>query len=101
MKETKSPMLYRASEDTAPALPNGKGKPELLMPAGNLDKLKIAVKNGANAVYFGALQFSMRQTANNFSNEDLCEGINFCHAYGRFSGPEPKTGTNKLRLCGH
>jgi len=57
-------------------------KPELLMPAGNLDKLKIAVKNGANAVYFGALQFSMRQTANNFSIEDLEEGINFCHAYG-------------------
>jgi len=56
--------------------------PELLMPAGNLVKLKIAVKNGANAVYFGAHQFSMRQTANNFSDEDLEEGINFCHAYG-------------------
>ena len=57
-------------------------RPELLMPAGNLIKLKIAVKNGANAVYFGAQQFSMRQTANNFSDEDLEEGINFCHAYG-------------------
>ena len=39
---------------------------ELLMPAGNLIKLKIAIKNGANAVYFGAQQFNMRQTANNF-----------------------------------
>ena len=82
MKKNKSNMLYRASEDTAPAPPHERGEPELLMPAGNLDKLKIAVKNGANAVYFGAQQFNMRQTANNFSTEDLEEGINFCHAYG-------------------
>ncbi|MBT7241152.1 MAG: U32 family peptidase, partial [Candidatus Diapherotrites archaeon] len=57
-------------------------KLELLMPAGNLEKLKIAVKNGANAVYFGAQQFNMRQTANNFSMEDIKEGIDFCHCQG-------------------
>jgi hypothetical protein len=42
-------------------------RPELLMPAGNLEKMKIGVISGADAIYFGALKFNMRQTANNFS----------------------------------
>jgi U32 family peptidase len=57
-------------------------KPELLMPAGNLEKLKIAVKNGADAVYFGASKFNMRSPAQNFSFEELKEGIDYCHAFG-------------------
>ncbi|MDD3159901.1 MAG: DUF3656 domain-containing protein [Candidatus ainarchaeum sp.] len=57
-------------------------KPELLMPAGNLEKMKIGVMSGADAIYFGALKFNMRQTANNFSIEEIKEGINFCHANG-------------------
>jgi U32 family peptidase len=57
-------------------------KPELLMPAGNLEKLKIAVKNGADAVYFGASRYNMRSPAQNFTREEVKEGIDFCHAYG-------------------
>ncbi|MDD4251458.1 MAG: U32 family peptidase, partial [Candidatus ainarchaeum sp.] len=58
-------------------------KPELLMPAGNLEKLKIAVTNGADAVYFGAQKFNMRTGADNFSNQDIKEGITFCHFYNK------------------
>ncbi len=57
-------------------------KPELLMPAGNLEKLKIAVKNGADAVYFGGARYNMRSPAQNFTREEVKEGIDFCHAYG-------------------
>jgi U32 family peptidase len=57
-------------------------KPLLMMPAGNLEKLKIAVKNGADAVYFGASKFNMRNPAQNFSREELKEGIDYCHAFG-------------------
>jgi putative protease len=57
-------------------------KPELLMPAGNLEKLKIAVKNGADAVYFGAGRYNMRMPAQNFTSEEIKEGIDFCHANG-------------------
>ena len=57
-------------------------KPELLMPAGNLEKLKIAIKNGADAVYFGASRYNMRAVAQNFTQEEVKEGIDFCHAYG-------------------
>lgn len=58
-------------------------KPELLMPAGNLEKLKIAVLNGADAVYFGGQKFNMRKAADNFSERDLKEGIAFCHLYNK------------------
>ncbi|MDD2531451.1 MAG: U32 family peptidase, partial [Candidatus ainarchaeum sp.] len=54
-------------------------KPELLMPAGNLEKLKIAVNNKADAVYFGAVKFNARQLAYNFTFEEMKEGIDYCH----------------------
>ena len=57
-------------------------KPELLAPAGDLEKLKIAVLYGADAVYFGGENFSLRAGAGNFSLEDLKEGIAFAHARG-------------------
>ncbi|MGK5092882.1 U32 family peptidase C-terminal domain-containing protein [Deltaproteobacteria bacterium TL4] len=56
--------------------------PELLAPAGNLEKLKIAVLYGANAVYVAGYSFSLRGAADNFSNEELHEGIAFAHAHG-------------------
>ena len=57
-------------------------KPELLAPAGDLEKLKIAVIYGADAVYFGGEMFSLRAGAGNMSREDMSEGIAFAHERG-------------------
>lgn len=50
---------------------------ELLAPAGNWDALVAALANGADAVYLGGQQFSARQSAANFSDEDLVRAIEF------------------------
>ena len=55
--------------------------PELLAPAGNLDKLKVAISYGANAVYLGGLKFGLRSAADNFTNEELAEGVEFAHKH--------------------
>ena len=54
-------------------------KMELLAPAGDLEKLKIAVDYGADAVYFGGDSFSLRAGADNFTLEDMTEGILYAH----------------------
>ena len=56
-------------------------KPELLSPAGDLEKLKIAVLYGADAVFVGSKEFSLRSRASNFTIEDLYEGAKFCHEH--------------------
>ena len=48
---------------------------ELLAPAGDLEKLKIAFIYGADAVYIGGEVFGMRSAAKNFSKEDMIEGV--------------------------
>ncbi|MCX6800571.1 MAG: DUF3656 domain-containing protein [Candidatus Diapherotrites archaeon] len=58
-----------------------KKKPELMLPAGNLDMLKAAVLNGADAVYFGAKKFNARMPAENFSEENMKDAIDFCHLH--------------------
>ncbi|MCF7955923.1 MAG: U32 family peptidase [Phycisphaerae bacterium] len=55
-------------------------KPELLAPAGSLEKLKWAVAYGADAVYFGSEFGSLRSFAGNFTFEDAEEGLNYLHA---------------------
>ena len=57
-------------------------KPELLIPAGSLEVLKIAVMFGADAVYIGGEAFGLRAKARNFSNDEMREGIAFAHAHG-------------------
>ncbi len=57
-------------------------KPELLIPAANLEVLKTAVRYGADAVYIGGDAFSLRAKADNFSLEDMKEGIEYAHAHG-------------------
>ena len=52
-------------------------KPELLAPAGNLEKLKVAIKYGADAVFVGGKEFSLRSSASNFSLEDIKEAVTF------------------------
>ena len=56
-------------------------KPEILAPAGNMESLKSAVNNGANAVYLGLKNFSARSKAGNFTLEELFEAIKFAHFY--------------------
>ena len=55
---------------------------ELLAPAGDLEKLKIAVLYGADAVFIGGLKFSLRSRASNFTISDIKEGCEFAHKYG-------------------
>lgn len=58
-------------------------KPELLAPAGTLEKLQWAVAYGADAVYFGAEFGSLRSFAGNFSLEDAAEGMTYLHERGK------------------
>ena len=58
-------------------------KPELLAPAGNLEKLKIAFQYGADAVYFGGRAFSLRAAAQNFSFDDMREGVKIARELGK------------------
>ena len=58
-------------------------KPELLAPGGSLEKLKTAIDYGADAVYIGGDTFSLRVAAENFSVEDMREGLKYAHDRGR------------------
>lgn len=55
---------------------------ELLAPSGNLETLKVAIAAGADAVYIGGYAYSARSYADNFSNEEIIEAINYAHLYG-------------------
>ena len=55
---------------------------ELLSPAGNIQCLKAAVQNGADAVYLGGKLFGARAYAGNFTKEELKEAVDYCHLYG-------------------
>ncbi len=57
--------------------------PELLAPAGNLEKLKVAAAFGADAVYFGLDRFSLRSYAGNFSMNDAETGLTYLHTLGK------------------
>ena len=54
-------------------------KYEILAPAGNFEALYAAVQNGADAVYLSGKDFGARKFADNFSNEELVEAVNYCH----------------------
>ena len=56
---------------------------ELLAPAGNLEKLKTAIRFGADAVYCGVGSYSLRAPEASFTIEDLAEGLKFAHAHNR------------------
>lgn len=58
-------------------------KPELLSPAGNLEKLKYAYAYGADAVYAGVPRFSLRTRENEFREDSLKEGIKYAHSMGK------------------
>ena len=57
-----------------------KNKIELLAPAGNLEILKTAVDSGADSIYLGLKEYSARASADNFTLDELEEGVNYAHA---------------------
>ena len=56
---------------------------ELLSPAGDMERLKLALKFGADAVYVGGLQFGMRSNPSNFDADQLKEAVNLAHSFGK------------------
>jgi putative protease len=56
--------------------------PELLAPAGNMEKLAIAVCYGADAVYLGGKSFGLRNLADNFTLAEMVTALEYCHARG-------------------
>lgn len=58
-------------------------KPELLAPAGDLERLKFALLYGADAVYIGGQLFGLRANAINFTMEELKEGVKFAHSLNK------------------
>ena len=56
---------------------------ELLAPAGNMEKLQVAILYGADAVYMGGKSFGLRAFSDNFNDEELREAVSFAHAYGK------------------
>ena len=52
---------------------------ELLSPAGNFEKMKAAIRYGADAVYLAGARFGMRAAADNFTIEELTEAVSYAH----------------------
>ena len=57
-------------------------KPEVLAPAGDMERLKMAIAYGADAVYLAGTDFGMRAFAGNFTPEELREAVNYAHRHG-------------------
>ena len=57
-------------------------KPELHAPAGDMEKLKMAVLYGADAVYLAGTSFGMRSFAGNFTPEELPQAVSYAHSHG-------------------
>ena len=60
-----------------------RSKPELLAPAGDLERLKIALKYGADAVYIGGPLLNLRANAINFTLDEIKEGVDFAHSLNK------------------
>ena len=56
--------------------------PELLAPAGNFEKLVTAIHYGADAVYMGGKEFSLRAKAGNFTHQAMTEAVQYAHQHG-------------------
>ncbi|MDK4154016.1 U32 family peptidase [Staphylococcus pseudintermedius] len=69
-------------EEVKPATQAKMKKPQLLAPAGNLEKLKIAVHYGADAVFIGGQEYGLRSNADNFTMDEIREGVEFANRYG-------------------
>lgn len=63
-------------------MPEKLTRPELLAPAGNFEKLKIAIHYGADAVYLSGKDFSLRNFSGNFSDEELNDAVHYAKSFG-------------------
>jgi len=61
----------------------GSKKPELLAPAGDFEKLRAALSFGADAVYLGGAEYSLRSKAKNFDAEGIAQAVEYAHNLGR------------------
>lgn len=59
-----------------------RSKPELLSPAGDPEKLQMAVRFGADAVYLAGKAYGMRAKCGNFNDQELADAVKFCHDHG-------------------
>ncbi len=57
-------------------------KPELLAPAGDMERLQAAVRYGADAVYLAGKDYGMRAAPGNFTHEELAQAVELCHSQG-------------------
>ncbi len=64
------------NKETVPVIP------ELLAPAGNFEKMVTAIHYGADAVYMGGKQFSLRAKAGNFSDQAMTDAVSYAHEHG-------------------
>src|SRR6516162_3214649 len=71
-----------ANPQSAILNPGSHKLPELLAPAGNWNCVRAAVENGADAIYFGLDKFNARMRADNFTEADLPELVQFLHQRG-------------------
>ena len=62
--------------------PELRNKPEVLSPAGDMERLEAAVRYGADAVYLAGKDYGMRAAPGNFTREEMARGIGFCHQNG-------------------
>lgn len=61
--------------------PNAMWKPELLAPAKNLERLKVAIAYGADAVYIGGQKYGLRARADNFTDHEIAQAVAFAHQH--------------------
>ena len=57
-------------------------KVEVLSPAGDIEKLKVAVAYGADAVYLSGKSFGLRAGSGNFTHEEMKEAVGYAHEHG-------------------
>lgn len=74
--------MQKSSPHTKRSTARMMNKPEILAPAGSFDSLTAAVRCGADAVYLGGRELNARRNAANFSNEELAQAVEYCHARG-------------------
>ena len=58
------------------------GRPEVLAPAGDMEKLRFAVAYGADAVYLAGKAYGMRTASGNFTPDEMNQAVQYCHARG-------------------
>lgn len=74
--------MQKSSPHTKRSTGQKMNKPEILAPAGSFDSLTAAVRCGADAVYLGGRELNARRNAANFSDEELAQAVEYCHARG-------------------